>query len=52
MRKLVFLLTCLFLTVSVLVNAQSRTASGKVLSSEDGQAVIGASVIEILTRVV
>lgn len=45
MRKLVFLLTCLFLTVSVLVNAQSRTASGKVLSSEDGQAVIGASVM-------
>lgn len=45
MRKLVFLLTCLFLTVGVLVNAQSRTASGKVLSAEDGLPVIGASVM-------
>jgi hypothetical protein len=45
MRKLVFLLTCLFLTVGVLVNAQSRTASGKVVSAEDGLPVIGASVM-------
>lgn len=45
MRKLTFLLACLFLIGVGLVNAQSRTLSGKVLSAEDGQPVIGASVI-------
>jgi TonB-linked SusC/RagA family outer membrane protein len=45
MRKLTFLLACLFLIGVGLVNAQSRTVSGKVLSAEDGQPVIGASVM-------
>ena len=45
MRKLTFLLACLFLIGVGLVNAQSRTVSGKVLSAEDGQPVIGATVI-------
>lgn len=45
MRRLTFLLTCLFLIGLSLVNAQSKAISGKVLSSEDGQPVIGASVM-------
>lgn len=45
MRKLTFLLTCLFLIGVGLVNAQSKVVSGKVISAEDGQPVIGASVI-------
>lgn len=45
MRKLTFLLACLFLIGIGLVNAQSRTVSGKVLSAEDGQPIIGASVM-------
>lgn len=45
MRKLTFLLACLFLIGVGLVNAQSRTVSGKVLSAEDGQPIIGATVI-------
>ena len=45
MRKLTFLLACLFLIGVGLVNAQSRTVSGKVLSAEDGQPVIGASIL-------
>jgi len=44
MRKLTFLLTCLFLVGVGLVNAQSKSVSGKVLSAEDGQPVIGATV--------
>jgi TonB-linked SusC/RagA family outer membrane protein len=45
MRKLTFLLACLFLIGVGLVNAQSKSVSGKVLSAEDGLPVIGASVI-------
>lgn len=45
MRKLTFLLACLFMTSLGLVNAQSKTASGKVLSADDGQPIIGASII-------
>jgi TonB-linked SusC/RagA family outer membrane protein len=44
MRKLTFLLTCLFLVGVGLVNAQSKSISGKVISSEDGQPIIGATV--------
>lgn len=44
MRKLTFLLTCLFLIGIGVVNAQSKSVSGKVISAEDGQPVIGASV--------
>ena len=35
MRKLTFLLACLFLIGVGLVNAQSKSLSGKVLSAED-----------------
>ena len=45
MRKLTFLLACLFLIGVGLVNAQSRTVSGKVLSAEDGEPIIGATVM-------
>jgi len=45
MRKLTFLLACLLLIGVGLVNAQSKTASGKVLSAEDGQPIIGATVM-------
>jgi TonB-linked SusC/RagA family outer membrane protein len=45
MRKLTFLLACLFLIGLGLVNAQSKSISGKVISTEDGQPVIGASVM-------
>ena len=44
MRKLTFLFTCLFLVGVGLVNAQSKSISGKVLSAEDGQPIIGATV--------
>ena len=44
MRKLTFLLTCLFLVGVGLVNAQSKSISGKVLSAEDGQPIIGATI--------
>jgi len=39
-----FLLTCLFLVGLGLVNAQSKSVSGKVISGEDGQPIIGATV--------
>jgi len=45
MRKLTFLLACLFLVGVGLVHAQSRSVSGKVFSAEDGQPIIGASVV-------
>ena len=44
MRKLTFLLACLFLVGVGLVNAQSRSVSGTVFSADDGQPVIGATV--------
>jgi TonB-linked SusC/RagA family outer membrane protein len=47
-RKLMLLLT--FLVISVgLVTAQTRKVSGVVISSEDGQPVIGASVLVVGT---
>ena len=45
MRKLTFLLACLFLVGVGLVNAQSKSIAGKVLSTEDGQPIIGATVM-------
>jgi len=45
MRKLTFLLACLFLVGVGLVHAQSRSISGKVLSDEDGQPIIGATIL-------
>jgi len=45
MRKILFLFACLFMVSLGLVNAQSRTISGKVLSEEDGQPIIGATVM-------
>jgi len=44
MRKLTFLLACLLLVGVGLVNAQSKSISGKVISADDGQPVIGATV--------
>lgn len=44
MRKLLFLLACFFLASVGLVSAQSRTITGKVISADDGEPVIGASV--------
>ena len=45
MRKLTFLLACLFLVGVGLVNAQSKSTSGKVISADDGQPIIGATVM-------
>ena len=44
MRKLKLFFTCLLMVSISLVNAQTRTASGTVVSAEDGEPVIGASV--------
>lgn len=45
MRKLKFLLACLFVAFTGLANAQTRSVTGKVLSSENGEPVIGATVV-------
>ena len=45
MRKLTFLLACLMLIGVGLVNAQSRSVTGKVISAEDELPIIGASVM-------
>jgi TonB-linked SusC/RagA family outer membrane protein len=45
MRKLTFFLACLFLIGVGLVNAQTRSITGKVVSAEDGEPIIGASVM-------
>lgn len=45
MRKLTVFITFLFLIGISLVNAQSKSVSGKVITADDGQPVIGASVI-------
>ena len=45
MRKLTFLLACLFMIGVGLVNAQSKSVTGKVISADDGQPIIGATVI-------
>ena len=44
MGKLKFFLTCLLMASISLVSAQTKTASGTVISAEDGLPVIGASV--------
>ncbi|ADV45201.1 TonB-dependent receptor [Bacteroides helcogenes] len=43
-RKLMLLLTCLFMSIG-LVTAQTSTVSGVVISDEDGEPVVGASVL-------
>ena len=45
MRKLTFFLACLFLIGVGLVNAQTRSVSGKVVSADDGEPIIGATVV-------
>jgi TonB-dependent starch-binding outer membrane protein SusC len=45
MRKLTFLLACLMLIGVGLVNAQTRSVSGIVSSSDDGEPIIGATVL-------
>jgi TonB-linked SusC/RagA family outer membrane protein len=45
MRKLTFFLACLILVSVGLVNAQSKSISGKVFSADDGQPVIGATIL-------
>ena len=45
MRKLKFLLTCLLMASISLVSAQTKTASGTVIAAENGEPIIGASVI-------
>ncbi len=44
MRKLTFLLACLFLVGVGLVSAQTKVITGKVISADDGQPIIGATV--------
>ncbi len=43
-RKLMLLLTCLFVGIG-LVTAQTQKVTGVVISEEDGQPVVGASVL-------
>ena len=43
-RKLILLLTCLFMGIG-LVTAQTQKVTGVVISEEDGQPVVGASVL-------
>ena len=43
-RKLMLFLTCLFISVG-LATAQNQTVTGTVISEEDGQPVVGASVL-------
>ena len=45
MRKLTFLLACLLMVSVGLVNAQTKSISGRVFSADDGQPVIGATVV-------
>ena len=45
MRKLLFLFACIFLASIGLVHAQSRAITGKVISADDGEPVVGASVM-------
>jgi TonB-linked SusC/RagA family outer membrane protein len=45
MRKLLFLYACFLMASIGLVNAQSRTITGKVVSAEDGEPIIGASIL-------
>ena len=43
MRRLTFLFACLFVAGISLVSAQSKAVSGKVVSAENGEPIIGAS---------
>ncbi|EJW90038.1 hypothetical protein, secreted, partial [gut metagenome] len=43
-RKLMLLLACLFMSIG-LVTAQTQKITGVVISEEDGQPVVGASVL-------
>ena len=43
-RKIMLLLACLFVGIG-LATAQTQTVTGVVISEEDGQPVIGASVL-------
>ncbi len=45
MRKLMFLLICFFMAGLGMANAQSRSVSGKVVSAENEEPIIGASVV-------
>ena len=45
MRKKIFLLACLLLVSVGWASAQSRSISGKVVSAEDGEAIIGATIL-------
>ncbi|MDO9153202.1 MAG: SusC/RagA family TonB-linked outer membrane protein [Paludibacter sp.] len=45
MRKRILLLVCLFVVTAGAIYAQSKSISGKVYSTEDRQAIIGASVL-------
>ncbi len=47
-RKLMLLLTCLFIGIGF-VTAQTSTVSGVVISEEDGEPVVGASVLVVGT---
>ena len=49
-RKLMLLLACLFVGIG-LVTAQTQKVTGVVISEEDGQPVIGASVLVKGTQV-
>ena len=44
MKKLLSVIVCLFLGVTMMM-AQTRTITGRVISSEDGEPIIGASVV-------
>lgn len=44
MRKLTFLLVCLFCVGVGFVSSQTVSVSGKVMSAEDGQPIIGATI--------
>ena len=43
-RKLMLLFTCLFMSIGF-VTAQTSTISGIVISEEDGEPIVGASVL-------
>lgn len=45
MRRLTFLFACLFIAGISLVSAQSKAVSGKVVSAENGEPIIGASIV-------
>lgn len=45
MRRLTFLFACLFIAGISLVSAQSKAVSGKVVAAENGEPIIGASIV-------